>query len=111
MGDSVVKLLILLGLMFFILELRAQDESTVPMMDLGQEELAIAVDREPSSEALPSPEKVTTDKKNSEQELKVQTQLPNAIVKRDARTIQNEVYRTIYRRDLKVDQREDTLDE
>ena len=58
--------------------------------------------RAPASEAAP---------RRSEDDLKVQAALPEALVKRDTRSLQNEVYKTIYNRELKNDQREDVLDE
>jgi DNA/RNA endonuclease G (NUC1) len=77
---------------------------------------ALALDAEPApvdatqgSERAPAQE--STPGHTNPDELKVQAQLPDAQQKKDARSLQNEVYKSIYNRELKPDQREDVLEE
>lgn len=78
----------------------AQDDATpAPVTDAA----TATTDRTPAQDPSTG--------KNNEDELKVQAQLPEAQLKRDARSMQNEVYKSIYNRELKQDQREDVLDE
>lgn len=60
--------------------------------------------REPAQDSIPG-------KPAKEDELRVLPQLPEAAVRRDTRSMQSEVYKSIYNRELKQDQREDVLDE
>lgn len=83
----------------------------------SQEELdaaAITADSgmsEPTAETSRDPASDIPGRKTNEEELRVLNHLPDAQQKRDTRSMQNEVYKSIYNRELKPDQREDVLDE
>lgn len=77
----------------------AQEEEAIPMPINDAQS-----NRDPAQDKVPG-------KHGSEDDLRVLPALPDAVVKKDPRSVQNEVYKTIYNRDLKPDQREDILDE
>jgi hypothetical protein len=66
---------------------------------------------EPTAEGMRDPASDIPGKKGTDEELRVRNQLPDAVTKKDARSLQSEVYKQIYNRELKPDQREDVLDE
>lgn len=80
----------------------AQTVATV-LNGSGEEPVAEG-SREPAQDSIPG-------KPMKEDELRVLPQLPEASVRRDTRSMQSEVYKSIYNRELKQDQREDVLDE
>jgi len=84
--------------------LDATEPAPVMSTNDGMSEPAAEGARDPASESIPG-------HKPTDEELRVRTQLPDAQVKKDARSMQSEVYKTIYNRELKPDQREDVLDE
>jgi hypothetical protein len=70
----------------------------------GMSEPVAESTRDPASESVPG-------RKANEEELRVRPSLPDAQVKKDTRSLQAEVYKSVYNKDLKPDQREDVLDE
>jgi|GEM_PF-4753249 len=80
----------------------AQTATTV--LNGAVEEPVAEGSREPAQDSIPG-------KTAKEDELRVLPQLPEASVRRDTRSMQSEVYKSIYNRELKQDQREDVLDE
>jgi hypothetical protein len=66
---------------------------------------------EPAAEGMRDPASDIPGRKSTDEELRVRSQLPDAVAKKDTRSLQGEVYKQIYNRDLKPDQREDVLDE
>jgi hypothetical protein len=84
---------IFIGIIFATPLIRAQEATPAPLEESS---------RSPAQD---------TALKHNDDELKVLPRLPEAVVKRDTRSLQNEVYKTIYNRELKNDQREDVLDE
>lgn len=58
-----------------------------------------------------SREPASGHKKAAGEELKVRPSLPDAVVKKDTKSVQREVFKSLYNKDLKPDQREDALEE
>ena len=96
---------VLLGLAVY-----AQQEAASDPLDetpVQQPEPLTDGSREPAAATVPATAKVLSDS----DELRVQTQLPEAKIQRDTKTVQKEVFKTIYNQELKPDQREDALEE
>jgi hypothetical protein len=79
-------------------------ETATTVLNGAVEEPVAEGSREPAQDSIPG-------RPAKEDELRVLSQLPEASVRRDTRSMQNEVYKSIYNRELKQDQREDVLDE
>ncbi len=71
----------------------AQDEST-------------ELDREPSAVIAPSATKRLYPGGADEEDLQVQARLPEALIKTDARTLQRDVYRGLFKQEMKEERRE-----
>lgn len=84
------RLLIVMAI--FSPPLWAQEESPAPVADQSA--------RDPAQDTIPG-------KKATDEELRVQAQLPEALAKKDAHSMQLEVYKSLFNKDLKPDQRED----
>lgn len=104
MKAFLVLLALLSGVAFAQTQQENEPGTIVGGMDGSEEPVAETTTREPAQENIPG-------KPAKEDELRVLPQLPDAQLKRDARSIQREVYKSIYNRELKPDQREDVLDE
>lgn len=75
----------------------AQEEAPAPINDAAP---VSATTRDPAQDGVPG-------RKVVDEELRVLPQLPEAQAKRDAHTVQLEVYKSLFNKDLKQDQRED----
>ncbi len=85
----------------------AEDELSQPEMEYQTE-----AEREP---AALSPFATVTTKRNypggaDEEDLRVQTTLPEALLKTDSRSVQREVYKNLFNQELK-EERVDTVEE
>lgn len=109
-----MKLLTLIPLFAVALPALTQERPAAPtppaVQVRGEEQIPMPVGDEPMADRAPAQDPVPGRPVN-EDNLKVLPELPEAQVKRDARTYQNEVYKSLYNKDLKPDQREDVLDE
>jgi hypothetical protein len=108
-----MKSLILIASLILGFTVYAQDEARPAVSDLGDdapESADVTTDgtREPAAAEVGAQAPKT---KMETDDLRVQAQLPEAQVKRDTRTMQSEVFKTLYNKDLKPDQREDALEE
>ncbi|NJL72347.1 MAG: hypothetical protein HC888_12605 [Candidatus Competibacteraceae bacterium] len=67
-------------------------------------------EREPSAVGVTASKKRTFPGGADEEDLRVQTNLPDAAIRTDARTLQRDVYRSLYNQELK-DDRQDAVEE
>ena len=96
--------------MIFASVARAQTAAPKSPAPTADEPLMEVPDRDPAMVRAPEPEnsavKSTYPGAADEEELQVQSQLPEAPLKVDARTMQREVYHELYKQEMKEDQRE-----
>jgi hypothetical protein len=104
MGDSKMKIFVLWTACVLSLSVVAQEEGS------SGEQVPLPVNEDSTADRAPAQDSVPGHVVN-EDDLKVLPQLPEAQVKQDARSVQSEVYKSLYKRELKPDQREDVLDE
>ncbi len=98
---SLGKVVVGVGLSVGALGAVAQDADILDQLAIESE----SVDRDPAA-IPPRPTKRGYLGGADEDDLRVQNQIPEALVRTDARTLQREVYKNLYNQELKDDRQE-----
>jgi hypothetical protein len=96
MGEVMIRKLFLIAVVGFSFSSLAQEAMPAPVSDTS----ANPSGREPAQDSIPG-------RKANDEELRVAARLPEAQAKKDMRSIQLEVYKSLFNKELKPDQRED----
>lgn len=101
--------LILSGCFAFAQEEQEAVEADLNAIELQAPTSGMDMNREPAAASLgaPSPAKAA----QQTDDLRIAAQLPEAQLRKDARSLQNEVFKTMFNKELKPDQRDDALEE
>ena len=107
-----MKTLFLLASVLLTLSARAQNSDSGMGNAVGSDAVeasnAFSEGREPAAANVAAP---LSKAKPLSDDLRVQPSLPEAQTRRDTRSLQAEVFKTLFNKELKPDQREDALEE